>query len=216
MKIKYLMMSLLISGPRQPGNDIDVYLTPLIEDLQKLWKEGVEVYDSYLKEYFPLHAIVVCTVNDYPALANLSGYKNKGAKACVICQEDTHTIRLTNYKKNIYMGHRRHLAQNHPYRDWTTKFDGKEELEKARQPLSARTVYETVRNIKVQFGKKSDNSAVKDSIWKKKSIFWDLPYWQHLEVRHYLDEMHIIKNIVESIIGLLLNIPGKTKDGIKA
>jgi hypothetical protein len=28
--------------------------------------------------------------------------------------------------------------------------------------------------------------------------------------------MHIIKNIVESIIGLLLNIPGKTKDGIKA
>jgi Transposase family tnp2 len=154
MKRKYLMMPLLISDPRQPGNDIDVYLTLLIEDLQKLWKEGVEVYDSYLKEYFPLRAIVVCTVNDYIALANLSGYKNKGAKACVICQEDTHTIWLTNYKKNVYMGHRRHLAHNHPYRDWTTKFDEKEELEKARQQLYARTVYENVRNIKVQFGKK--------------------------------------------------------------
>jgi Transposase family tnp2 len=75
MKRKYLMMLLLISGLRQPGNDIDVYLVPLIKDLQKLWKEGVEVYDSYLKEYFPLRAIVVCTVNDYPALAKFIACK---------------------------------------------------------------------------------------------------------------------------------------------
>ncbi|KAK7337330.1 hypothetical protein VNO77_17896 [Canavalia gladiata] len=34
-------------GPQQPGNDIDVYLTPLIEDLQNLWEEGVEVFDAY-------------------------------------------------------------------------------------------------------------------------------------------------------------------------
>jgi Transposase family tnp2 len=78
------MTSLLISDPKQSGNDIDIYLAPLIEDLQKLWKEGVEMYDSYLKEYFPLCAIVVCTVIYYPALANLSGYKNKGAKGNVI------------------------------------------------------------------------------------------------------------------------------------
>ncbi|CAM8882783.1 unnamed protein product [Rhodiola kirilowii] len=41
MKRKYMMLSLLISGPRQPGNDIDVYLAPLIEDLKLLWNEGV-------------------------------------------------------------------------------------------------------------------------------------------------------------------------------
>jgi hypothetical protein len=28
--------------------------------------------------------------------------------------------------------------------------------------------------------------------------------------------MHIIKNVGESIIGLLLNVPGKAKDGMKA
>ncbi|CAM8987380.1 unnamed protein product [Rhodiola kirilowii] len=39
MKRKYMMLSLLISGPRQPGNDIDVYLAPLIEDLKLLWNE---------------------------------------------------------------------------------------------------------------------------------------------------------------------------------
>ena len=37
MKRKYKMWSMMISGPRQPGNDIDVYLSPLIEDLKFLW-----------------------------------------------------------------------------------------------------------------------------------------------------------------------------------
>ena len=30
MNCKYIMLSLLISGPKQLGNDIDVYLAPLI------------------------------------------------------------------------------------------------------------------------------------------------------------------------------------------
>ncbi|KAJ0546578.1 hypothetical protein HanIR_Chr08g0362521 [Helianthus annuus] len=36
MKRKYIMMSLLIQGPKQPGNDIGVYLSPLIDDLKTL------------------------------------------------------------------------------------------------------------------------------------------------------------------------------------
>ena len=31
-----LMLTLLIPGPKRPGNDIDVYLQPLIEDLNEL------------------------------------------------------------------------------------------------------------------------------------------------------------------------------------
>ena len=42
MKRKYMMLSMLIYGPKKPGNDIDVYLTPLIEDLKFLWENGVE------------------------------------------------------------------------------------------------------------------------------------------------------------------------------
>jgi len=30
------MLCMMIVGPRQPGNDIDVYLTPLIKDLRKI------------------------------------------------------------------------------------------------------------------------------------------------------------------------------------
>ncbi|KAL9675869.1 hypothetical protein QQ045_004077 [Rhodiola kirilowii] len=36
MKCRFMMLSLLISVPRQPGNDIDVYLAPLIDDLKLL------------------------------------------------------------------------------------------------------------------------------------------------------------------------------------
>ena len=35
-------------------------------------------------------------------------------------------------------------------------------------------------------------------------------------VRHCLDVMHIEKNVCNSIIGILLNIPDKTKYGVKS
>jgi hypothetical protein len=42
-----MMLAILVFGPKQPGNDIDVYLRTLVEDLQILWKPGVpEVWDE--------------------------------------------------------------------------------------------------------------------------------------------------------------------------
>jgi len=46
MKHKYMMWSMLISRPKQPANDIDEYLAPLIEDLKQMWDTSVEVYDG--------------------------------------------------------------------------------------------------------------------------------------------------------------------------
>ena len=39
---------MMIVGPRQLGNDIDVYLIPLIDNLRKLWMNGVNVLDGNL------------------------------------------------------------------------------------------------------------------------------------------------------------------------
>jgi len=88
MKRKYVILSMMISGPRQPGNDIDVYLSPLIEDLRLLWDEGVEVFDAYEKVSFNLRALLLWTINDFPAYGNLSGYSVKGNNACPICEEN--------------------------------------------------------------------------------------------------------------------------------
>ncbi|KAL4022786.1 hypothetical protein IC575_016531 [Cucumis melo] len=67
MKRKFLMLTALISGPKQPGNEIDVYLAPLVDDLKILWHDGVECYDAYQDQCFRLKAILLWTINDFPA-----------------------------------------------------------------------------------------------------------------------------------------------------
>ncbi|XP_073120201.1 uncharacterized protein [Henckelia pumila] len=125
MKKKFMMLTMLISGPKQPGNDIDVYLAPLIDDLKFLWDTGVEEYDAYRQETF--------------------------------------SLRAGKMRKKIH----------------STKDDVK-------------------------------------SSFKKKSNFFEHEYWKYLYVRHVLDVMHIEKKVCESLLGTLLDIPGKTKDGIAA
>ena len=57
---------------------------------------------------------------------------------------------------------------------------------------------------------------VKRIIGKKHSIFFELPYWKLLLLRHNLDVMHIEKNICDNVIGTLMNIDGKIKDSLSA
>jgi hypothetical protein len=118
------------------------------------------------------------------------------------------------------MGHRRFLPTNHAHRKRKKEFNGKTENIRAKYPLTGKQVYSRVKDLKVQLGKFKKKAVRKKGApkisWKKRSIFWDLPYWEHLEVRHCLDVMHVVKNVCDSIVGTLLNIPGKTKDGINA
>jgi hypothetical protein len=73
-KQKYIILSGLISGPQQPGNNIDTYFRPLIEDLKVLWyNNGVEVWDEHKREYFQLKVILFVIVSDSPAARNMSG-----------------------------------------------------------------------------------------------------------------------------------------------
>ncbi|KAL0313157.1 UNVERIFIED_CONTAM: hypothetical protein Sradi_5715000 [Sesamum radiatum] len=52
--------------------------------------------------------------------------------------------------------------------------------------------------------------------WTKKSIFWDLPYWNTHLIRHNLDVMHIEKNVFDNIFNTVMDIKGKTKDNLNA
>ncbi|XP_061993678.1 uncharacterized protein LOC133711589 [Rosa rugosa] len=219
MKRKFMMLTLLISGPKQPGNDIDVYLAPLIDDLKSLWVGIEEVYDAYRAEYFKLRAVLLWTINDFPAYGNLSGCIVKGHNACPICGEETDGHRLVHSQKICYINHRRFLSRHHPYRKQLTT-NGKVELRSAPVPLTGQQVLRKVEGFRPNWGKKTAvHEHVNDSVkrcWKKKSIFFELKYWDKLYVRHCLDVMHIEKNICDSILGTLLNIPGKTKDGVAA
>ncbi|GJT64232.1 hypothetical protein Tco_1015712 [Tanacetum coccineum] len=69
MKRKFIMLSVLISG--YPGNDINVFLELLVDDMHTLIETGVDTYDASTKENFNLRAIVLWTINDYPELDDI-------------------------------------------------------------------------------------------------------------------------------------------------
>ncbi|XP_074374163.1 uncharacterized protein LOC141714548 [Apium graveolens] len=100
MKRKFMMLTILVSGPHEPGNDVDIYLQPLIDDLKKLWEEGEpNVYDAYTKSYFTLKAILLWTINDFPVYGNLSGCVNKGYMCCPVCADDTVANKVVDVSK---------------------------------------------------------------------------------------------------------------------
>ncbi|XP_026442986.1 uncharacterized protein LOC113342769 [Papaver somniferum] len=175
MKRKFIMLTMLISGLKHPGNDIHVYLAPLIEDLKKLWKKGAEAYDSYKKEKFNFRAILLWTISDFPAYGNLRGFPKGGYNACPICADRSSSIRIKYSQKNVYTSHRKFLPRKHKFRMGTEAFNGQQELDPAQKPYSGEEVFSQVEAI--------------ENLWGKK---------------------------VKSIVGTLLNIPKKIKDGCNA
>jgi hypothetical protein len=81
-------------------------------------------------------------------------------------------------------------------------------------------VFEMVKVIKVVFGKGPGSRSVpsvegRAPMLKKKSIFWDLPYWEVLEVRNAIDVMHLTENLCVNLLGFL-GVYGKLKDTLEA
>ena len=64
-KRKYLLLSILIQGPKHPGIDIVVLLEPLIQEMESLWKEGIDIIDGFTRQPFNLRAIIFITIHDY-------------------------------------------------------------------------------------------------------------------------------------------------------
>ena len=81
-----------------------------------------------------------------------------------------------------------------------------------------------VKNIEVVFRKgtvkgqkRKKTPTLTDIPFKKQSIFFKyLPYWKDLQTCHSIDLMHVTKNVFDSIIGILLDMPRKSKDGLKS
>jgi hypothetical protein len=64
--------------------------------------------------------------------------------------------------------------------------------------------------------KNAEKNTENNGLFKKRLIFWNLPYRKDLMVRHAIDAMHVEKNVCEALIGTLLDIPDKSKDTLEA
>ena len=134
------------------------------------------MFDGFQNETFQMCAMLFCTINDFPAYGNLSGYSVKGHHASPIYEEDTSYIQLKHGRKIVYTRHRRFLKPHHLYRRLKKAFNGSQEHETAPIPLTSEQVFQWVQHLNTIFGKTQKKEKSKTCIWKKRSIFFDLLY----------------------------------------
>nr|XP_040254317.1 uncharacterized protein LOC120972841 [Aegilops tauschii subsp. strangulata] len=208
------MMSLLIPGPESPGKDSDVFMEPLIEELLHLWT-GVPTYNALSpEEKFNLRAAIIWSIHDFPALHTLSGRITAGYKACVHCDKDPCSKRMS---KICYIGHHRFLPRNHRWRR-SKVFNGENETRDKPAEFTKEELEQQLEKVKdVRPGKLAKKRKREEGqCWDRRSCLWDLPYRADLKLRHNIGVMHIEKNICENLLGTFLNIEGKTKDTVSS
>ncbi|KAM3378772.1 hypothetical protein P3S68_011185 [Capsicum galapagoense] len=203
MTSQYIFLTCIIPGLHNPKVLIDIYLQPLIDELNLLWQEGVEAYDVSMKQNFRLRATLMWTTNDFPAYGIMSGWSTVGKLTCSCCMEDTKAFTLKHRGKNSWFDcHRQFLPMQHEFRRNTSDFiKNKTDFEEPQLILSREEIWDRVRNLPKVI--KSPPSRIPGygvtHNWTKRSIFWELDYWKNNLLTHNLDPMHIEKNFFDNL-----------------
>ena len=155
-------------------------MQPLIEELQRLWVEGVPTYDVSTDQTFVMKAALLWTINDFPAYGMLSGWSTAGILGCPICLERSKSFRLKHGKKPSYFDcHRQFLLLNHPFRKNKKEFI-KNRAERTCPPLRliGNQIWERVQDFPTVVENLHSTTFVYGSThkWTKRNIFGDLPY----------------------------------------
>ena len=223
MKEAYMFLSVILPGPNNPKNKIDVFLQPLIAELKQLWDVGVQTYDVSRKQNFQMRAALMWTISDFPAYSMLSGWSTAEKLACPYCMEHSQAFTLTSGRKTSWFdNHRKFITHEHPFRRNKNAFiKNRTEMSPSPPIKTGAQILPEIDNLGVRRVIDIDVVEVNRVIcktcgWNKRSIFWELPYWSSNLIRHNLDVMHIEKNVFENVFNTVLDIEGKTKDNEKA
>ena len=126
----------------------------------------------------------------------LSGWSTFGILACPYCMDESDAFTLQNGRKETWFdNHRKFLPLDHPFR--RNKYSFRKNRTVTDPPPKIRSGVELLREIDAlglkkvtEIGENDANVHVsKLTGWKKKSIFWDFPYWSTNLIRHNLDVM---------------------------
>lgn len=155
MKVEYFMLSPLIPGPQSPSKDMDVFLSPLIDEFNELWVHGLETHNvAYENGVFRIWVVLLWTVNNFSAQSILSGWSGQGYRACPTCNKDTPSTRVI--KKMTYFGHRCFLRTNHHWLS-NLQFDGRTEQKCPLHRFSTTDTLEQLRRVKTGIPNKHPN-----------------------------------------------------------
>ena len=173
------MLSLLIPRPHQLGNEIDIYMRPLVDELKELWQDGALTYDTSSGMKFQMHAALLWTIHDYPRFGNVFGWRTKGYHVCYTCNDEPYSESLES--KIGYTNHRAYLPMNHSFRR-SRAYNGQVENRMRSLELPVGKIQEQLENMPAfTLGKNLSNirrprELIGEPNWKKVSILYKLPY----------------------------------------
>ena len=61
-----MFLSILVPRPKNLKDKLDVFLQPLMVELNHLWDVGVNTYDISKKQNFMMRVALMWTVSDFP------------------------------------------------------------------------------------------------------------------------------------------------------
>ncbi|GJT90345.1 zinc finger, PHD-type containing protein [Tanacetum coccineum] len=143
-----------------------------------------------------MRAMVLWTINDFPARSSLSGWSGQGYKACPTCNEETPSIGVKN--KIAYVGHRRFLRKPHKWRS-SREFNGDTDHRDPPKEYPRDVILAQHARLLTRVPGKHPETREEDKT----------------QLKHNLDIMHIEKNVLEAILNTLL-MNDKSKDTAKA
>jgi hypothetical protein len=107
------------------------------------------------------------------------------------------------------------LPKDHPYKIVASTFNGKPERTRRPKIMTLTywySAYDTKKEKEMEELFDSNGEPMFDDPvffdiyiekipigMKRKSVFYDLPYWENLKIGHLLDPMHILKNVSSSL-----------------
>ena len=188
-----MFLTVLVPGPRNPKQKLDVFLQPLIAELKELWDVGILAYGISTKQNFWLRAALMWTISDFPGYAMLSGWSTAGRLACPYCMGHSEAFTLSKSGKQSWFDtHRKFLPADHIFRRNRYAFRKNMMVTATTPPiLSGNEILHLITNLGLKKVTEVGASDINDPIckahgWKKRSIFWDFPYWSTLLIRHNL------------------------------
>ena len=195
----FVMLCLLIPTKLSlTGSNFDVFIQPLVDELQQLWSRGgVLTRDARANmgmQHFNLRAVLMWTLHDFPAYGLISGLTTKGFKGCPVCGPHTISRRSKILRKNVYCScHRRFLQEDHYFRGAAAAFDGEACHETVTEPLTGnqtiRRGYQSEAYLDGGGTEKDDDFPAKEHGVKRVSALYQLPYWR---VSYILDTSHFL------------------------
>lgn len=172
-----------------------------------------------------MRAALMWTISDFPAYTMLSGWSTAGKQACPHCMSDSEAFTLPHSGKTSWFdNHRKFLPQDHPLRRNKNMFiRGRSVLHSAPDDKTGDELINDLDGYGFRSSYEVESETTNKEIcnltkcgWRRRSIFWELPYWRTNLMRHNLDFMHIEKNVFDNIFNTIMNIPGRTKDNAKS